>query len=124
LPANGFEWQRDLGLIEVETDIMPFWFIGYVYKLKGRYWRVYYGIWEDRVPAEALNEYPGDPARAFMNATPEEMSRMDRFNSAWHGKRNQGQRLIEIAIDGAESDEAAVDSLRRYLRKFIVPLPQ
>jgi oligoribonuclease (3'-5' exoribonuclease) len=68
--------------------------------------------------------FQGDPARAFMNATPEEMSRMDRFNSAWHGKRNQGQRLIEIAIDGAESDEAAVDSLRRYLRKFIVPLPQ
>ena len=124
LPANGFEWQRDLGLIEVETDIMPFWFIGYVYKLKGRYWRVYYGIWEDRVPAEALNEYPDDPERAFMNATPEEMSRKDRFTSAWHGKRNQGQRLIEIAIDGAESDEAAVDSLRQNLREFIVPLSQ
>lgn len=121
LPANGFVWKRDLGLIPVETDIMTFWFKGYVYELRGREWQVYYGIWEDRapVPAGVDAKEESDPGKILMNATTDEITRQARIKEAWQGKINPGQRLLEIAIDGAESDESATASLKKNLSQFL-----
>ncbi len=121
LPANGFVWKRDLGLIPIETDIMTFWFQGYVYELRGREWRVYYGIWEDRapVPENAGSNSVIDPGKILMNIKSDEVSRRARFKEAWQGRTNPGQRLLEIAIDGADSDEDARNSLQLHLKKFV-----
>lgn len=121
LPANGFVWKRDLGLIPIETDIMTLWFQGYVYELRGREWRVYYGIWEDRAPVteNAGSNSVIDPGKILMNIQSDEVSRRARFKEAWQGRTNPGQRLLEIAIDGAVSDEDARNSLQLHLKKFV-----
>jgi len=82
-------------------------FQAHVYTGSDRQWHVYHILWEDR---------PWGPERVV-----EDHSRASRFRAALAGRRNLGQRVLEIAITGASDDATADRWVDRWVQRWLQP---
>jgi hypothetical protein len=48
------------------------------------------------------------------------MSIRGRVLSSWYGRRNLGQRLLQIAVSGARTEAEAREEIRRRLPEMII----
>ena len=69
---------------------------------------VYRCLWEDQAVSEAAR------GRRF------DMSITGRLQSAWYGRRNLGQKLLQIGVVGVESEDEARKNLERRLPDLVV----
>jgi hypothetical protein len=67
---------------------------------------VFYCLWSDRVSAHE-------------NSTVEDGSQLSRIRDVMAGKRNLGQQVLEIVIQGPDSDEDALNLLKQQLPHLI-----
>ena len=107
LPAAGSRYVGDGGLMTLDVHGLSMPFSGAVFSSDAGSFYVYRCLWEDRMLTGAMRD------RNF------DMSIRGRVLSAWHGRRNLGQRLLQIAILGAPSEAAAREDLQRRLPDLI-----
>ena len=72
-------------------------------------------------PTSPLQE-PVKPTEAELNKPKSakfDMSVHGRLMSTWFGRRNLGQKLLQIGISGAHSEQEARDDLRRRLPELL-----
>ena len=50
----------------------------------------------------------------------EDYSRASRFRAAWEGRRHAGQKMLEVAIYGAEGLAPAQADLEKFLNAALV----
>jgi hypothetical protein len=92
-----------LHILPVHGMNLPFRF--YSSENDGAPFRVFYCLWEDRA--------------AKQNFAPELLSYRKRMLSILEGRRNSGQRSIELALWGAVNDSQAENALRTVLPEII-----
>lgn len=110
LPAAGLRPVGRPRPLLVRTPSLELAFQAHVYDGNDRQWHVYHILWEDRAS--------GSPRLV------EDHSRASRFRAVWAGRRNLGQRVIEIAVTGA-TDAATSDRwverwVQRWLQRGII----
>lgn len=84
---------------------LSFPFTHYIFQENGQSMHVFYCFWEER----AKDSYQRHV----------EPGRWDRLRSAWEGKRNLGQRSIEVMIGGIDDPAAARALVQEELSKLI-----
>jgi hypothetical protein len=111
LPATGRSFRRELAPLTVDTSVLPLTFRAFEFEQDQRPLFVFVSIEEDKVAAGSTQA-----AEAGFSAR-------SRLLSAWHGERNLGQRLLEVAVLGLPDPEAARAALVRTVRATVEPLP-
>jgi exosortase len=107
LPAVGYRFVAEAEATELQVSGVELPFSGSIFDCDGGRVYVYRCLWEDRrVTGVARN-------RNF------DMSVGGRLTGAWYGRRNLGQRLLQIAIVGAGSEQEARAELRQRLSGLI-----
>lgn len=106
LPAAGRIFRGELAPITIETELLRLSFRAFAFEQNHRPLFVYVCIQEDKLA-------PGETAAAAgFNAR-------SRLLAAWHGKRNLGQRLLELAVMGADDARGASEALARTVRATV-----
>lgn len=108
LPAVGRRFVAERPPIIVETQAAPLRFRAYEFEQSNRPLFVFVCIQEDKVQGS-----PVATAAAQWNAR-------GRLAAAWHGQRNLGQRLLEIAVTGFEDFPRARAEVERAVREIVV----
>jgi hypothetical protein len=67
---------------------------------------VFYCLWSDRTAQQ-------EPALR------EDGSQASRLQAVWAGKRHLGQQVLEVVLQGPESNEEALDVFRKRLPRLI-----
>ena len=112
LPAAGYRYVGVAEPFDIEIGDIKFPFTGSIFDLADSQRSstniyVYRCLWEDhQVEGVARN-------RNF------DMSIAGRITSAWYGRRNLGQRLIQVGVAGVRSEVEAQNTLRRHLPELI-----
>jgi hypothetical protein len=111
LPATGFKYLNPGQPAQVAVGSATIPFDCSVFEHSGRPFYVYRTLAEDRSSA--------DPAlqRTF------DQSVRGRLQSAWFGKRNLGQKLLQIGIFGLNTEQAAREDLAKRLPRLITAQP-
>lgn len=108
LPAVGYKYIRPVELINISTSDIAIPFSGSLFECDGKGVFVYRCLWEDfQIDKLTRN-------------TDFDLSIQGRLYAAWYGRRNLGQRMLQIAIIGLNSEEEARDQLRLKLTSLIV----
>lgn len=107
LPAAGRTFVGELAPVTVETQLLPLTFRAFQFEQDRQPLFVFVCIQEDKIAR-------GDLPRAGFSAR-------SRMLAAWHGERNLGQRLLELAIIGAGDATTASDSLAATVRAIVAP---
>jgi exosortase len=107
LPASGWQFVGSLGERTLEVHGMALPFRVLEFRENGRPLYVYHCIWEDYGAAGGDRQLLTD------------MSVRNRIRVAVQGIRDQGQRVLEVAIAGKANVEEAEDSLREMLPKIL-----
>jgi exosortase/archaeosortase family protein len=100
LPAAGRIFQKTQPDVVISSDSFSLDFSSYQFEQNGRPLFVFVCIQEDK----RLASSPADSG---------EWSVRGRLRAAWEGKRNLGQRLLELAVSGVESFTQARDLLAK-----------
>lgn len=103
LPASGRVLSADLGTREIVSGGLTLPFRAYEFSDRGGPLHVYHCLWQDRAEGRPVD---GD-------------SMADRIAAAWAGRRNTGQRSLEIAIWGSASAMEAESALKQFLHDRI-----
>jgi exosortase len=106
LPAAGARLLEDFGQIKAPVHDFEIPFHHQSFDLGGRIAHVFYSLWPDRV---SPNEKP----------ILEDGLRLSRLYAVLAGKRNLGQQVLEIVIQGPESKEEADNLLKKNLQNLI-----
>ena len=108
LPAVGYKFvgAAESEAISVSNITLPF--TGSTFDCDGRRVYVFRCLWEDFAVADVTRN------RNF------DMSILGRTKAAWYGRRNLGQRLLQIAIAGVHSEQDARNELQRRLSDLIL----
>ncbi len=107
LPAVGFRYVSEASALEMSLPGVTLPFSGGIFDCESGRVYVYRCLWED-FPIIGLTR-----DRNF------DMSVTGRLLSAWHGRRNLGQRLLQVVIQGAPSEESAREQLRTKLADLV-----
>ena len=107
LPAAGLKLVKDLGEQSIRVQDLNIPFHSYQFESRGQLLHVFFCIWEDRRRA--------DSARGE-----EDFSHASRVRAVLDGRRHLGQQVLEIAIGGYATPEAAQRQLAESLQKLIV----
>ncbi|MBV9126489.1 MAG: exosortase/archaeosortase family protein [Verrucomicrobia bacterium] len=111
LSASGRELRRDLGVAWLAADSrgLQLPFHAYVFDAGGgQELHVFYCLWEDR-----RREATDDRLAA------DDLTARGRFLAAVHGRRNLGQRVLEISLFGPADDASAQAVLAQHLPELI-----
>jgi exosortase len=110
LPAGGIGMQSDLGVGSLPVRGVDLAMHSYIFLQHGRPLYVFYTLAEDR-PAN-------EPA-----STRHSMTFSNRLEEVWTGRRNQGQQVLEISVQGpADAAEARAATIQ-MLGQLIRPAP-
>lgn len=107
LPAIGRDFQGDLPPLQIEAAGAPLSFRAYRFAQNGRPLFVFVCIEEDKV-ARGASELP-------------EWSTRGRLEAAWTGRRNLGQRLLELALLGASDSADAMREAAQLVPTVVRP---
>ena len=108
LPAIGHTFRRAQPAVTITNGSIALDFRSYEFEQNGRPLFVFVCIQEDkRIASE-----PADSG---------EWNFRGRLQAAWQGKRNLGQRLLEIAVSGADSFAKASEELGNTTRAMVRP---
>jgi hypothetical protein len=108
LPAIGRTFRKEWPNVNVVTGSAALDFRSYEFEQNGRPLFVFVSIQEDKRVASG----PADTG---------EWNISGRLRAAWEGKRNLGQRLLEIAVSGFEDFAAASEALAKTAREIVRP---
>ena len=108
LPAVGYKFVAvaESAAISLSNVTLPF--NGSTFDCDGKRIYVFRCLWEDYAVADVARN------RNF------DMSILGRLKAAWYGRRNLGQRLLQIAIAGVQTEQEAREELQRRLSELIV----
>lgn len=107
LPAVGYKFIAEAEPATISISKLNLPFNGSIFDCNGARVYVFRCLWEDfPLPEIARN-------RNF------DMSIMGRLASSWYGRRNLGQRLLQIAIAGVQSEQEAREQMQRHLSELI-----
>lgn len=84
---------------------------GYRFEANGRELWVFHCVWEDRPEAGSADE----PSERALRAG-------GRFSAAWAGRRNLGQRVLEVTLLGPGNEEAARERLQAEVPLMVFPV--
>lgn len=107
MPAAGYKMLSKAEPLTVPTKGIVLVFDGSVFQARNEPMYVYRCLWEE----EAMSV--GAQSKGF------DMSISGRLLSAWCGRRNLGQKLIQIGITGASNELEAREHLAKRLGSFI-----
>ena len=108
LPAIGYKFVEQVEPVGMPISAVTIPFTGSLFECDGSRVYVYRCLWED-FPVTGVTRN-----RNF------DMSIRGRLLAAWYGRRNLGQRLLQVAITGMSSEQQARDHLQRRLTDLIV----
>jgi exosortase len=108
LPAIGRTFRKALPDVSVATGSAPLDFRSYEFEQNGRPLFVFVCIQDDKRSAS------GPPDSGEWNLA-------GRLRAAWQGKRNLGQRLLEIAVSGFDDFAAASEALAKTANEIVRP---
>jgi hypothetical protein len=108
LPAIGRTFRKAWPDVNVATGSVPLDFRSYEFEQNGRPLFVFVCIQDDKRAASG----PADPG---------EWNLAGRLRAAWQGKRNLGQRLLEIAVSGFDDFAAASEALAKTANEIVRP---
>ena len=106
LPAAGLRLVDDLGEVALQPNGIEMYFRHMRFESGGRLLHVFYTLWSDY---GASNEKP----------MLEDGTQASRLQAVLAGKRNLGQQVLEIAIQGPDSDDEAVAILKKQLPSLV-----
>ncbi len=107
LPAVGFELVGPITTVNIPIGTMQLPFSGSEFKCNDERMFVYRCVWEDQPVTGVARNHNFDT------------SVRGRIASTWYGRRNLGQRLLQIGILGVGDEEAAREDLRRKMSGLI-----
>jgi hypothetical protein len=107
LPAAGFELIGTLATVRIPVGAIELPFTGSEFKCNDERMFVYRCLWEDQAVASSAGH------RNFDTST------KGRIASTWYGRRNLGQRLLQIGILGTRNEEAARENLRQLVPQLV-----
>jgi exosortase len=108
LPAIGRTFRMARPDVNVPAGSVSLDFRSYEFEQNGRPLFVFVSIQEDK----RMESAPADAA---------EWSLAGRLRAAWQGKRNLGQRLLEIAVSGFDDFAAASEALAKTAEEIVRP---
>ena len=108
LPATGATLSEDFGLVSLAANGVEMPFRYQTFRNGARLLHVFYCLWSDRISPR------GQPLL-------EDGSRASRLRAVLAGRRNLGQQVLEVVLQGPEAKEEAVALLERQLPKLIQP---
>ena len=108
MPAAGFKLISTARAVDVSSPNVVLTLDGSIFDCNGLLVYVYRCLWEDQSASGVAR------GRRF------DMSVSGRLMSSWYGRRNLGQKLLQIGVSGARSEQEAREDLRRRLPDFIV----
>lgn len=108
LPAIGRTFRGARTDVPVNAGPVSLNFRSYEFEQNGRPLFVFVCIQEDKQTAS-------------VGAPPDEWSLPGRLRAAWHGKRNLGQRLLEIAVLGYDDFAQAQEALTKMAAAIVRP---
>jgi exosortase len=111
LPAVGRTFVGDRGRFEF-NDGMNLSFRASQFVQEGRPLFVFVGVQEDKAAPAAQSA-----------GEPDEWSARGRLRATWSGKRNLGQRLLELAVVGHDDFDGARAALAETVRQIVEPTP-
>jgi exosortase len=111
LPAVGYKIVAPAAPVDVTLGNVKLPFTGTTFDCNGTTVYVFRCLWEDQSVSGMAR------ARNF------DMSVRGRVTSAWYGRRNLGQRLLQVGIAGTRDEQAARDELLRRLPALIAVAP-
>lgn len=108
LPAVGYKFIAEVEPATISVSNLALPFSGSLFDCEGNQVYVFRCLWED---------YPVAGVGRNRNF---DMSIIGRLKSAWYGRRNLGQRLLQIAVTGVQSERDAREQMQRRLSELIV----
>ncbi len=107
-PAAGAKLVEDYGRITVHPNGVTLTFRDQSFSVASGYLHVFYCLWSDRIaPHEDISQTVEDGSQAL------------RIRNVLAGKRNLGQRVLEIVIHGPDSNEDAIQLLKQELPELV-----
>lgn len=121
LSAAGLPLVRDLGVIAVESAGLTIPLHGYVFNAAGRELYVFYCLWEDRraQPAGHPLSKSAETGTFSDRLGEDELTAQGRLRAALAGRRNLGQRVMEISLLGPADAATAVERLKARLPDLV-----
>ena len=108
LPAVGYKFIAEVEPATISVSKLTLPFNGSLFDCEGKQVYVFRCLWED---------YPMAGVARNRNF---DMSIFGRLKTAWYGRRNLGQRLLQIAVTGVQSEQDAREQMQRRLSELIV----
>lgn len=109
MPAAGYGFIGPAAPLTVSAGGVVISFDGSAFEASGQPLYVYRCLWEESAGVAGARE------RNF------DMSIQGRLLSSWYGRRNLGQRLVQIGVSGVQSDAEAREDISRRLPGMIAP---
>jgi exosortase len=105
-PAAGARLVDDFGLVTVDVNGVDMNFRHYSFASGEKLMHVFYCLWSDKTAPHEL-------------AVREDGSEASRIDAILEGKRNLGQRVLEIVVQGPDSSKDAISLLKGQLPMLI-----
>ncbi len=105
LPAAGLKCISNGHQATIQVGDLAIPFEGFVFESNGGLLHVFRTLCEDRRPPGTSSGF--------------DQSVSGRLQSAWYGRRNLGQKLLQIGIQGAENKEVALADMQARLPQFL-----
>ncbi len=112
MAANGFKMVSELGSSTLSVHGLQLPFETYVFEANGKKWFVFFCLFEDRVAAH-------EPLTEARDKYLLQLEAHNRIKAALEGKRFYGQQVLEVAMNGYPSLEAARSALERSLPDLV-----
>lgn len=108
MPAAGYGFVGGAAPLAITNGAVSLLLDGSAFEASGQPLYVYRCLWEDLAGTSGGREKKFD------------MSIRGRLMSSWWGRRNMGQRLIQIGVSGVNSEQEAREDIQRRLPGMIV----
>lgn len=109
LPAIGRVFRGEQPPLSIQAGLVPLTFRVYEFDQAGRPLFVFVSIQDDRTEASAPE------------AAPAEWNARGRLRAAWRGRRNLGQRLLELAVTGFDDHGRAREAAAKTVKAIVQP---
>jgi hypothetical protein len=107
LPAIGRTFRGEKPPLLIQAGSVPLEFRAYEFDEAGRPLFVFVSIQDDKTGASEPKAGPG------------EWNMRGRLRAAWRGRRNLGQRLLEIAVTGFDDYEGAKEAAAKTVTEIV-----
>jgi len=108
-PASGARLAEDFGLVTLAVNGVTLTFRHQSFQHGQDLMHVFYCLWSDQIPGRET------PAL-------EDGSQASRLQAVLTGRRNLGQQVLEVVVEGVDNSDEAVAALKRQLPNLVKPL--